>query len=161
MNDGGNYRFVEEVRAVRKENDNQPLLGFLLLAITGPTVIPMLLGWLMSILIVIGGGIALPLDGLALSRLDLDDVFELPDFSMEMEDTAEMMMEDTMEMEVPEETEPPTYTIQGGSSVWGEIDDVFGANQYDAIRKANAHLSENEWRALTSGAVILLPEEME
>ena len=161
MNDGGNYRFVEEVRAVRKENDNQPLLGFLLLAITGPTVIPMLLGWLMSMLIVIGGGIALPLDGLALSRLDLDDVFELPDFSMEMEDTAEMMMEDTMEMEVPEETEPPTYTIQGGSSVWGEIADVFGANQYDAIRKANAHLSENEWRALTSGAVILLPEEME
>ena len=76
MNDGDEYRFVEEVRAVRKENDNQPLLGFLLLALTGPTVIPMLLGWAMSILVMLGT-LALPMEGLALATLDLENLLEM------------------------------------------------------------------------------------
>lgn len=169
MNDGDEYRFVEEVRAVRKENDNQPLLGFLLLALTGPTVIPMLLGWAMSILVMLGGTLALPMEGLALATLDLENLVEMPDFDIDIEvdlgeDGAEMAAMGAMmdAAEVAEESGPATYTMQGtGGSVWGEITGAFGQGNYAAIREANEDLTEKEWRRLKAGDEILLPDGME
>lgn len=166
MNDGGEYRFVEEVRAVRKENDNQPLLGFLLLALTGPTVIPMLLGWAMSILVMLGGTLALPLEGLAFATLDLENLVEMPDFDFEIEvnlgeDDAEMAAMGAMvdAAEVVEESGPVTYTIQGGQSVWRELTDRFGESAWSKLKKANPDISD--WGELVAGDEILLPDGME
>ena len=166
MNDGGEYRFVEEVRAVRKENDNQPLLGFLLLALTGPTVIPMLLGWAMSILVMLGGTLALPMEGLALATLDLENLVEIPDFDFDIElnlgeDESEMAAMGAMvdAAEVVEESGPATYTIQGGKGVWRELTDRFGESAWSKIKKANPDISD--WSGLVAGDEILLPDGME
>lgn len=172
LTDGEAYYFANEVRAVRKENDNQPLLGFLLLALTGPVVIPFLLSLCMSLLLSVGG-MFLPLSALGSSDIDVEQILDwsaldiLPDLSLEMEldfdlgDDDRTQMEDANTDTDPEEMMGLTYTmVRGGDTVWGELTGVFGADLYGAIRKANSEISDEDWKALAAGVEIQLPESL-
>ena len=55
-----------------------------------------------------------------------------------------------------------TYTmVREDGTVWGELTGVFGLKNYEAIRAANADITEKEWRALAAGVEIQLPEGLD
>jgi len=173
LTDGEHFYFAEEVRAVRKEHDNQPLLGFLLLGLTG---VPMakLLNFLLSaaLAVVIGlfGMAATPqlpsfnLDDL-LPAMELDLSFEVDfddDGSQEVLASADTAEGDLAVPDGLMGAAEGTYIIQCGfNSVWRELVSTFGRDNYEAIREANSGLSQDEWAALSSGDVILLPEGLD
>ena len=74
-------------------------------------------------------------------------------------DDMEMTGDGTVEGEEDEMPSMREYVIQGGTTVWREITNEFGATQYDLIRAANGHLSDNEWKGLKAGTVIALPAD--
>lgn len=168
LTDGGDYYFASEIRAVRKENDNQPLLGFLLLGLTGPVVIPFLVSSALSVLVALGG-VLMPMNVWGSSEIEIEEMFELnlsdfwPDLSVEIDlDTSggDETAVDNEEMgggEVESE-EANTYIMKNSDqTVWGELTAVFGAENYEAIRKANSDVSEDDWRAMGAGAEVQLP----
>jgi hypothetical protein len=175
LTDGDAYYFASEVRAVRKENDNQPLLGFLLLGLTGPVVIPFLISTLMSLLVAVGG-LLLPANAWGADEIELERLFDwsaldiLPDLdlSFEIELDLDSSGSEGAENEVGANVAAGgdgaalTYTmVREDGTVWGELTGVFGLKNYEAIRAANADITEKEWRALAAGVEIQLPEGLD
>ena len=173
LNDGDAYYFASEVRAVRKENDNQPLLGFLLLGLTGPVVIPFLISALMSLLVAVGG-LFLPANAWGANDIELERILDwsaldiLPDIAFALELDLDSSGSDGGDVgakggiSAGENGAALTYTmVRGDGTVWGELTGVFGMENYEAIRAANADIPEKEWRALAVGVEILLPEGMD
>ena len=164
LTDGDQFYFVEEVRAVRKAHDNQPLLGFLLLGLTGVPMANLLSGLVLGML---GALMAFTSPfGLSMPDIDFDIETEWSTGELfgavsagDIGDDMEMTGDGTVEGEEDEMPSMREYVIQGGTTVWREITNEFGATQYDLIRAANGHLSDNEWKGLKAGAVIALPAD--
>lgn len=166
LTDGGEYFFVEQVRAARAENENQPLLGFLLLGLTGgpfaalvSAVLTYALSVVMAFLLLLG----LPALPNSLWAFDMPE-FEI---SADLDWSFDDVEDGHADTDFPDETnsgavsnDGGTYTMQGGyASVWREITTQFGENGYAAIRELNSDLTDSEWKALSAGDVIKVPEE--
>ena len=170
LTDGEHFYFAQEVRAVRKEHDNQPLLGFLLLGLTGAPMAILLSSLISTALAVVIGffGLAVTPQMPSFNLDDLMPVMELDlSFDVDFGDEGSQEVLSSADAAEGDLAAPDgligaaegTYIIQCGfNSVWRELVTTFGRDNYEAIREANSGLSQNEWAALSSGDVILLPE---
>lgn len=162
LTDGANFYFVEQVRAARDEEGNQPLLGFLLLVLTGAPMAALVASVVGTALTMLTGLTmlfsmpALPTLDFSMPRMDMSFV---PEWGAA---TAPALTADTGAMSIAEgdaaEEVGNTYTLRGGYlSVWREIVTNFGEDRYGEIRAANAELTEREWAGLSAGDIIKLP----
>jgi len=136
-------------------------------------VIPFLISALMSLLVAVGG-LFLPANAWGANDIELERILDwsaldiLPDIAFALELDLDSSGSDGGDVgakggiSAGENGAALTYTmVRGDGTVWGELTGVFGMENYEAIRAANADIPEKEWRALAVGVEIQLPEGMD
>ena len=135
------FFFIDRVNEARAANNNQPLMGLLLL----PALLFML-------------------SGPAAVDLSLPE-FDFPSFELELElalgqDEADGAFDEGAGATAEEESQPRTYVLEGPSrhkSLWGELAAKFGAANVEAITTLNKITGSDH----VAGREVIIPEGME